>query len=93
VPRPPLAQRTFRGGNAFILGILNKYRGELGVAAAPGGRRRDPRDETTWARRRRVVDAPKVTGSTLVFDVRVENLGGHKLPTAYPRGARGCTCE
>ncbi len=35
VPRPPLAQHTFRGGNAFILGILNKYRGELGVAALP----------------------------------------------------------
>jgi len=87
VPRPPLAQHTFRGGNAFILGILNKYRGELGVAALPqelDAAIRETRDYLGSAAARVAIDAPKVTGSTLSFDVRVDNLGGHKLPTAYP---------
>jgi hypothetical protein len=30
------------------------------------------------------IESPSVTDGTLTFDVRVENLGGHKLPTAYP---------
>jgi hypothetical protein len=87
VPRPPLAQHTFRGGNAFILGILNKYRGELGVAALPqelDTAIRETRDYLGSAAARVAIGAPKVTGGTLSFDVRVENLGGHKLPTAYP---------
>jgi hypothetical protein len=87
VPRPPLAQHTFRGGNAFMLGILNKYRGELGVAALPqelDSAIRETRDYLGSAAARVAIDAPRITGGTLSFDVRVENLGGHKLPTAYP---------
>src|SRR5690606_21874369 len=34
-PRPRLAQHTFLGANAFMLAVLNKYRGELGTAALP----------------------------------------------------------
>jgi hypothetical protein len=85
--RPPLAQHTFRGGNAFILGILNKYRGELGVAALPqelDAAIRQTRDYLGSAAARVAIETPKVAGGTLAFDVRVENLGGHKLPTAYP---------
>ena len=87
VSRPPLAQHTFRGGNAFMLGILNKYRGELGVAALPqelDAAIRETRDFLGSAAARVAIDSPKVTGGTLAFEVRVENLGGHKLPTAYP---------
>ena len=85
--RPPLAQHTFRGGNAFMLGILNKYRGELGVAALPqelDAAIRETRDYLGSAAARVAIDPPQVTGGTLAFEVRVENLGGHKLPTAYP---------
>jgi hypothetical protein len=85
--RPPLAQHTFRGGNAFILGILNKYRGELGVAALPqelDTAIRETRDYLGKAAARVTIDSPRVTGTTLALAVRVDNLGGHKLPTAYP---------
>ena len=85
--RPPLAQHTFRGGNAFMLGILNKYRGELGVAALPqelDAAIKETRDYLGSAAARVAIDSPRITGGTLAFDVRVENLGGHKLPTAYP---------
>jgi hypothetical protein len=85
--RPPLAQHTFRGGNAFLLGILNKYRGELGVAALPqelDAAIRETRDFLGSSAARIAIDSPKVAGGTLAFEVRVENLGGHKLPTAYP---------
>ncbi len=85
--RPPLAQHTFRGGNAFILGILNKYRGELGVAALPqelDAGIRETRAYLGSAAARVAIESAKVAGRTLAFDVRVENLGGHKLPTAYP---------
>ncbi|HMB74134.1 MAG TPA: hypothetical protein VKQ06_11215, partial [Gammaproteobacteria bacterium] len=34
-PRPQFSQHVFRGGNAFMLGVLNKYRAELGVTAPP----------------------------------------------------------
>ena len=85
--RPPLAQHTFRGGNAFMLGILNKYRGELGVAALPqelDTAIRETKDYLGSSAARVVIDSAKVTGTTLALAVRVENLGGHKLPTAYP---------
>ncbi len=86
-PRPAFSQHVFRGGNAFMLGILNKYRGELGVTALP--------QELDAAIRRTqeflgaetasvVIEGANVSGSTLELDVAVENLAGHKLPTAYP---------
>ena len=34
-PRPRMSQHTFLGANAFMLRILNRYRGELGVTALP----------------------------------------------------------
>ena len=35
VPRQGLARHVFRGGNFFMLGMLNRYRTDLGVAALP----------------------------------------------------------
>src|SRR4029078_12539868 len=72
---------------AFALGMLNRCGGGLGVAALPqelDAAIRETRDYLGSAAARVAIDAPKVTGSTLSFDVRVDNLGGHKLPTAYP---------
>jgi hypothetical protein len=85
--RPPLAQHTFRGGNAFMLGILNKYRGELGVTALPqelDTAIRETKDYLGSAAARVAIESAKITGTTLALVVRVDNLGGHKLPTAYP---------
>ena len=34
-PRPGFARHVFRGGNFLMLGMLNRYRSELGVKALP----------------------------------------------------------
>jgi hypothetical protein len=70
-----------------MLRMLNRYRDELGVRATPG--------ELDAAIRRTVahlqedtarISLPTVarTGARLEVDVLVENLAGHKFPTAYP---------
>jgi hypothetical protein len=86
-PRPKFSQHTFRGGNSFMLGILNKYRGELDVTALT--QELDAAIEETRrylgsAAARVAIEAPALRGAMLQFDVRIENLSGHKLPTAYP---------
>ena len=86
-PRERLAQHVFRGGNAFMLGILNRNRAELGVVAPP--------QEFDAARERTIeylqtstatlaIRSAGFTGGTLSFDVVVDSKSGHKLPTAYP---------
>jgi hypothetical protein len=86
-PRPRLSQHTFRGGNAFMLGILNKYRGELGVTALPqelDAAIEETRRYLASAAARISIESPTLRGTTLAFAVRVDNTSGHKLPTAYP---------
>lgn len=85
--RAQVSRHLFRGGNFLMPLILNRHRGELGVAALP-------QELTAVAQRTREhletqaagldVPAPTVAGGTLTFEVAVTNLAGHKLPTAYP---------
>ena len=86
-PREEVSRHVFRGGNFFILRMLNRYRNELGVTALPQEldaavvRTVDHlRDSTA----RVTVDGASRDESGIAFDVLVENLAGHKLPTAYP---------
>jgi hypothetical protein len=85
--REGLARHTFRGGNFFVLRMLNRYRTELGVEALPQELETAARDteahlasETAALR----IERAGLTGSRLVVDIAVLNLSGHKLPTAYP---------
>jgi len=85
-PRPQFSQHVFRGGNAFMLRILNKYRAELGVTALPqeldsSARRTEEFLATETASL--AIDAA-VAGGTLNASVTIESFAGHKLPTAYP---------
>jgi hypothetical protein len=86
-PREGFSRHTFRGGNFFMMRVLNRYRDELGVAA--------PSREMDAAIRRTIdhlqQDTSRVTiaeaavsAGRVRVDVDVENLAGHKLPTAYP---------
>src|SRR5262249_32161999 len=87
VPRPGAKRHTFVGGNFFMLRTLNNYRDDLSVTALP--------EEFTTASQQTVdflqsqsarvsIPAVETSDGTLRVDVFVENLTGHKLPTAYP---------
>jgi hypothetical protein len=85
--REGFGRHTFVGGNFFIQRVLNRFRNELSVKAPP-------RDMEGAALRtiahlqaeaaRVIVESPEVRNGRLEAVVAVENIGGHKLPTAYP---------
>jgi hypothetical protein len=85
--RPGFARHVFRGGNFFMLRMLNRYRDELGVDALS--------QELNIAADRTIhflqseaatlgVERAGVSAGELNFEVSVRNLAGHKLPTGYP---------
>jgi hypothetical protein len=82
-----LARHVFVGANFFVQRMLNRYRDALDVAALPqeldAAADRTERYLATQAARIAIGDVA-VAGGRLDTEVRVENLGGHKLPTAYP---------
>jgi hypothetical protein len=86
-PRSGMARHVFVGGNFFMQRMLGRYREELGVVAQPV--------ELTAAANRTIEhlksSAAQVTiehatrhAGKLDMKVQVQNLGGHRLPTAYP---------
>ncbi len=85
-PRAGFSRHVFRGGNFFVIRMLNRYRAELNVEALPQELEAEAMrtiEHLQTAAARVTVDAA-VTGGRVVADVTVENLAGHKLPTAYP---------
>jgi hypothetical protein len=87
VPREGVSRHVFVGGNFFMLRMLNRYRGELQVPALP------PELEAAADRTiahlqsqtaRIAIAQAVVSGDRLNLELAVENLSGHKLPTAYP---------
>jgi cytochrome c551/c552 len=87
VLRRNAARHTFVGGNFFMQRVLTQYRDDLGVAALPHELSAAAEAtvgylETQAARL--TLSGVRITGGRLQADVSIENLGGHKLPTAYP---------
>ena len=86
-PREGVSRHVFVGGNFFMLRVLNKFRNDLGVIALP--------QEFEAAANRTVdhlkantaqvtIDQVDVNAGRLQADITVQNLSGHKFPTAYP---------
>jgi hypothetical protein len=86
-PRPGVSRHTFPGGNFFMQRMLNRFRSDLSVAAEP--------QELDAAANRTIAhlqsEAAEISARNagvrdgrLDVDVALENLAGHKLPTAYP---------
>lgn len=85
--REGMHEHTFVGGNVLLERVLNDHRGELGVSALPE-ELQEAHDRTTkflQTQSARVrIDSLQAANNEVVFDVAVQNLTGHKLPTAYP---------
>ena len=86
-PRPGAARHVFVAANFFMQRMLGRYRDDLDVAALP--------PELSAAADRTIrylqanaatvtVERTAIKAGRLAMDVRVTNLGGHRLPTAYP---------
>jgi hypothetical protein len=86
-PREGVSRHTFLGGNFFVQRLLNRFRADLGVEAIP------QELETAAAR---AIDFLRTNAAAISIDsidlradrleavVKVQDLGGHKFPTAYP---------
>jgi hypothetical protein len=85
-PRADVSRHTFAGANFFIPRMMSAHRAELGVTALPAELDATAkRAETHLAEQAaRLTVAASRDGARVVVDVGIENLAGHKLPTAYP---------
>jgi len=87
VQRTGVRRHVFVGGNFLLLGMLNRHRDELSVTALPqemSNAVRDSKEFLQTQSARVVVSDVELDGATLNASVLVQNLTGHKLPTAYP---------
>jgi hypothetical protein len=86
-PRPAAKRHQFVGANFVMQKILARYHDELNVSAEPqelyGAADRTMRYLQSEAAALTVA-APVIRDRRLEETVTVTNLGGHKLPTAYP---------
>lgn len=88
-PREGVAKHSFRGGNVFMLKLLMQFRDRAGVTARPASLARAISETATHlsseAAGIKIQPLPsQKAGEVLEFSVNIENLAGHKLPTAYP---------
>jgi len=86
-PREGVRRHTFAGANFLMEAMLGAHRDELGVTAEPAELAAATARVTAFLQTQsaRVNLGPaELSGSELSFPVRVENLTGHKLPSAFP---------
>jgi len=87
VKRVGMHRHVFIGGNFLLQSLLNEHRRELDVAAQPEELQaaidRTSEFLRTQSAKLEVIELKK-TDDGLSFAVKVQNLTGHKLPTAYP---------
>lgn len=86
-PRQGVRRHTFVGANFFMEAMLNAHHDELAVTAKPADLVAATARVTAFLQTQaaRVTIGPALlAGGDLSFPVHVENLTGHKLPTAFP---------
>jgi len=84
--RDNVPRHDLTGGNTFVPDILFDFWGtDVDTAAL---RRGKERATTTLQSAASLEVATTIAGDTVLADIRVTNLTGHKLPTGYPEGRR-----
>jgi hypothetical protein len=87
VPREGMKRHVFVAANFFMLRLLNRYAGDLEVEALPQELASAADYTIAYLKQKAArvsVERVQIAAGRLQADVFVENLGGHKLPTAYP---------
>lgn len=86
-PRPGARHHTFLGGNFFMLRMLSNYSQDLSVTALPQELNANAERTVSFLQSQSArvsIRNVAMEQGVLRLDVFVENLTGHKLPTAYP---------
>jgi hypothetical protein len=86
-PRQGLHRHVFVGPNFLVEGMLEDHRDELATVAQPAELKAMIERTTALLKTQAAkvtISGMQSTPSGLAVDVHVENLGGHKLPSAYP---------
>lgn len=86
-PREGLRRHTFTGANFLMVSMLETHQADLGVSAASPVLQAAERQIEVLLKSqaaRITVTPSQPSAGELSFAVRVENLTGHKLPTAFP---------
>jgi hypothetical protein len=86
-PREGVLQHSFVGANFLMEAMLDTHRDELAVTAPPAQMAAATARITAFLQTqsaRVTIGSPQLSAAQLDIPVRVENLTGHKLPTAFP---------
>ena len=85
--RDGMHRHVFVGANFLMQGMLQDHRDELATAAEPEELEAAVKRTTEFLQTRSAkltIPSVEQTANGLAVEVQVENLTGHKLPTAYP---------
>ena len=86
-PREGMKRHTFVAANFLMQRMLNRYRDDLEVAALPLELASAADYTVAYLKEKAArvsIENVQLDSGRLNADVLVENLGGHKLPTAFP---------
>jgi hypothetical protein len=87
VPRQGAHQHTFVAGNFFMLRMLNLHRNDLSVKALPTELTAQAERTVAFLQSQSArvsVQSVETLSDRIKVQVLVQNLTGHKMPTAYP---------
>ncbi|SHE22944.1 cytochrome c family protein [methanotrophic endosymbiont of Bathymodiolus puteoserpentis (Logatchev)] len=82
--RNDFAQHEFLGANRLMLSMLQAYREQLGVKATDFSKSILSAEQLLQDAAKIEIKSSKLSNGVLNFQVKIDSLTGHKLPSGYP---------